>query len=493
LPLVLVAVAGTLRGYELGQPARCYFDETYYYYDARDYLEVGVEQEFAVHPPVGKWLIASGLGAFGADPGSPVDEAVTEEPGGCGEEGNEAAQARERAESSARRLAPAIAGTLMVLFTFFAGTRLFRRRGIAAMAALLVAVDGLAFTMSRIAMLDVFLGLFVVVGFWLLLIDRDHQWANAVEPGERSELESSEQPRLPPRPRSYRWLAGLAFGLALATKWSALLAIGSAGLFVLGSELAWRRKLAGRALTQPWPMIASTLLTLVVVPLAVYLASYAGWFLNYPDTRFGQEECTEEAGCEGVSTLDIAGDWLQNQRDIVNFHSTLEAEHPYRAPAYGWLVLRRPVAYYYEDYSDECAADDDCAVEEGNVAEVLGIGNPAIWWLALPAYALLGFAAIRWRDWRAWALLAFIGGQYLPWLAAPRTLFLFYMTPVVPFICLTLAYVGWRALRWPYLRWVPAAIAGLAVAGFLFWWPLFTGEEIAKSAWDLRIWFDSWI
>jgi predicted membrane-bound dolichyl-phosphate-mannose-protein mannosyltransferase len=38
----------------------------------------------------------------------------------------------------------------------------------AALAALLVRLDGLAFTMSRIGMLDVFVGLFVVTGSWLL-------------------------------------------------------------------------------------------------------------------------------------------------------------------------------------------------------------------------------------------------------------------------------------------------------------------------------------
>ena len=59
--------------------------------------------------------------------------------------------------------ASAVAGTLLVLFTYYIGLRLFRRRGVAALGAFFVAIDGLALTMSRIAMLDIFLAMFVAL------------------------------------------------------------------------------------------------------------------------------------------------------------------------------------------------------------------------------------------------------------------------------------------------------------------------------------------
>ena len=97
------------------------------------------------------------------------------------------------------------------------------------------------------------------------------------------------------------------------------------------------------------------------------------------------------------------------------------------------------------------------------------------------------------RDWRAWAIAAFLLGQYLPWLVAPRPVFLFYTVPLVPFIALALAYGAGVLERRPTLRWVPGAVATLAVVGLLFWWPLFVGAPISEGAWRMRMLFDSWI
>lgn len=493
LPLLVVLAAGVVRFHRLDEPARCYFDETYYYYDARDYLERGVERGFAVHPPVGKWLIATGLVLFGLDDDHPLEQAVVTEPDGCvvgdDEPENPPARAREAAEAFARRAVVAFAGTAAVGVTYLIGRRLFRRRSVAALGALLLAFDGLALTMSRISMLDIFVQLFVVLGVWALLVDRDRLWAGAPPPGAVPEPGA----RPPHRPRTWRWVAGVCFGLGVATKWSALLPLGFAGLFLLLSEALWRRRWTGRWTTGYATAVAGAFLSLLVVPIVVYVASYAGWFANFEHTRKA-DRCAGQA-CESVAaTVDaIAGGWWEEQGEIFRFHRDLEADHPYRAPAITWAALGRPVAYYYES----CNADDDpadCVVEEGNIAEVLGIGNPAIWWMALVGYPFLIGLAWQRRDWAAWTIIAFLFGQALPYLASPRPVFLFYMTPAVPFIALSLAYLAERALERPGTRWVPAAIAVLAVAGLLFWFPLFTAIEIPRSAWDARIWIrPGWI
>jgi dolichyl-phosphate-mannose-protein mannosyltransferase len=456
LPLLLVLVAGVLRFHGISDPPRIYFDETYYTDDAHDLLRYGVERTFNVHPPVGKWLIAGSIGVFGFNP-------------------------------LGWRAAPALAGTLTVLFVYLAGLRLFRRRGIAALAALLLALDGLAFTMSRIAMLDAFLGLFVTAGFWLLLVDRDRQWAGAPPAG----AEPPADPVLPPRPRLHRWLAGLAFGLALATKWSALLAIGAAGLVLLVSEAMWRRRWTGRWWHDPAGAVASIALPLLLVPAAVYVLSYAGWFANLEDSRLGDRLCPE--GACALSVPDMAREWWGEQQAINRFHQNLQAEHPYRSTADRWPALHRPVAYYYESCDAERADQGACHVEMGNVAEIIGMGNPAIWWLALPAYLLLAWWAARELDWTAAVVLAFALGQYVPWLVTSRPLFFFYMTPVVPFMCLALAHATARLARRPDLAWLPAFVAVLAAAAFVFWYPLLAGTEISQEAWELRIWMRSWI
>lgn len=459
VPLLLVVVAATVRFVDLGHPDRIYFDETYYAVDAAQLLERGVEEGFVVHPPVGKWVIAAGIAILGDTP-------------------------------VGWRAPVALAGTLTVLACYAAGLRLFRRRGVAALAGLLLALDGLALTMSRIAMLDAILTLFVVSGFVCLLVDRDQQWRALPEAGDR--------PEPPPRPHRYRWLAGLCFGLALATKWSALLAIGAAGLFVLASELAYRRRTTGRALAG-WPRAAaSALLTLVAVPAVVYVASYTLWFANFELTRPAEEHCPEPQDCS-VALPTMAAEWLSEQVEIAEFHADLDADHPYRASPVGWPVMWRPVAYYYESCSDERRAElaeegEECEVEPGVVAHILGIGNPGVWWpalaLAYPALAWFGFVR---RDWRALAISAFLAVQYLPWLLANRPAFLFYVTPIVPFIALSLAYLSWRSMDHALLRWVPAAIAVVAVAGFVFWYPVWVGLELPDDAWNLRMWSRKWI
>ena len=476
LPLLLVLVAGGLRFYRLGYPERIYFDETYYATQAQEILDNGVEEGFAVHPPVGKWLIAAGIDALDGPRAvrtlnGPLKPVLGE------------------AKHFGFRAGSAFAGTLLVLLTYLVGLRLFRRRGVAALAAFLLAIDGLAFTMSRIAMLDIFLALFVMLGVWLLLVDRDNQWRGVAQLDV-----SPEGPAVLPR-RSHwaRWLAGLAFGFALATKVSAIWAIGGAGLFVLVSELLWRDRVAGFALRRGWTIAVSGLLTLVAVPLLVYVLTHIPWAANYEHNRLGLKECPGGV-CE-KSLTEIGGDWFGEQLAIARFHRELEAEHPYRSNPGSWIVLGRPVAYYYESCNDEKLAEGKCVVEQGNVEEILGIGNPLIWWLALLAYpATLAFAILR-REWSGATALGFFLVQYVPWLLlyALRPNFLFYLTPAVPFICLTLAYALRRAADVKVLSWLPAAATVLATIAFVFWYPVFTGEELSQGAWKLRMLFQSWI
>ena len=454
LPLVLLLVAATLRLVGLGYPERIYFDETYYAPQGQEMITRGVEEGFAVHPPLGKWLIGAGIAMFGYD--------------GFG-----------------FRFASAVAGSLMVLFTYFAGLRLFRRRGVAAFAAFLVAIDGLALTMSRIAMLDIFLALFVTMALWFLLIDRDEMWRDLPP------LTVGERRPLPHRSRRWRWLAGLALGLAVATKVSGLLAIGGAGLFVGISELLWRRRVTGSMWTGWWRGAINAVLTLLLLPAVIYVISHVGWFTNFSQTRIGLEDCPN--GKCNISTLGIVSEWWGEQKAISRFHNGLNAEHIYRSNPITWPVLGRPVAYYYESCSDEKLADGKCVTKQGNVEEILGIGNPAIWWLGLLAFPVTLYYGIRRRDWRALTVVGFYAALYLPWFLVFRPNFLFYLTPAVPLLCLTLAYAVWRVGAQTWMRWLPAAVGLVAVAAFVFWYPLWTGMEMPTEAWQLRMWFRSWI
>lgn len=412
--LALVLAAGAGRVARLDEPSRIYFDETYYVGEAREFLSQGVEETRPAHPPVGKWLIAAGIGVAGDDP-------------------------------FGWRIAAATAGTATVGITYLVGLRLFRRWAPAALAGALVALDGLAFTMSRIGMLDVFVGMFVAAGAWLLLVDRD-------DPG-----------------RGWRFLAGASFGLAVGTKWSAALALGVAVAVLVARDRSLRR----------------VVLPMLVIPAATYVGGYAGWFANYEHTDESVEQC--EIGRCGDGPVDRAVGWVDEQRELVAFHLRLEPTHSYRSEAWEWPLTQRPVLIYYE----RCPRTDGeaCAVPEGERARIVTLGNPVLWWGFAAGLPFLAWLALRRGDGPAAFVLALAVGQWAPWLLT-KPGYHFYLVPAIPFVALGLATAldrlpgGRRAAM--------AVVAGLAVVAFAFWYPVWAAVETSTGAQDARMWFDSW-
>ncbi|HEX6262489.1 MAG TPA: phospholipid carrier-dependent glycosyltransferase [Actinomycetota bacterium] len=444
--LVITAAAGFSRFWTLGRPAEKVFDEVYYASDACLYAghpfeACGLESEAErswVHPPLGKWLIALGIDAFGNDP-------------------------------FGWRFTAALAGTTSVALAGAFAFLLWGRPLWAGVAALLLATEHLHVVQSRVAMLDIFLAFFVLLGFTLLLWDRVRQKRlDAVVAANEA------TPFLaPPGPRWIRVAAGASFAAATASKWSGIFAwLGGLVLAVMWER--GRRARAGverpllSALRQEW---ASLALAFIAAPLLVYLASWLRWL-----------------GDHGWSLPRL---W-SNHLSMANYHLGLEPFtesgepiHPYMSEAWTWLLLLRPVAYYYESMGDRAA-------------EILGIGNPVLFWGALVFLPYLAFAWVRRRDWRAGAILVPVFVLFAPWLFVTRPLFLFYMVPVTPFLALGATYAlrdvsRLRGAGRPAPRLGAAVAVAVAVGLFVFFWPVLIGDPISKRAWDARIWFSGWI
>lgn len=540
--VAVTAIAGGLRFYHLSTPHVYVFDEVYYAkdgcYDAGfNYKDCKLdhpgEQTVTVHPPLGRWIIAGGEAAFGNRP-------------------------------FGWRFSSAVAGTLTVTLLAILAYVLFHSVLWSGIAGLLLAAENLNFVQSRISMLDIFVALFVVAGLLFLVLDR--RWidrrAPAPPPTEPAEdvgeegdeaeataisFEPQTDLHLPPdRPsspilRPWRLACGVALGAAMSTKWSG----GTALLAAVVMSLGWERARRSRTgLERPlWEAVRDEgfgiFLFLVIVPLAVYVASYARWFVDHH--------------------YDL-GDWFALQKGMATFSINLRAPHPYASPAWSWVLLKRPVAYYYVCFG---AKTPVCA----KPAEIIGLGNPLIFWGSIPALVYVGIAWLRGVRVReilravGWTLgvaitcvvvfnlgfLALAGGsgfawtrnaaekvslvvvvvvfafafltlmaslgrweacfvalavawQYLPWFFAARTNFLFYMTPVTPFLVLACVYglrdmsevrIGADRVR------ALAPIAGFlivaAVGLFVFFLPVLTGKAISYEMWKARIWFPSWI
>ncbi|MCU1587807.1 MAG: rane protein [Frankiales bacterium] len=488
--LLITLIAGLLRFIRLDQPATSIdakgvvtsnyrmFDEVYYSCDAQNLLHHGVERAvtdqmtclekvpgegaFVVHPPLGKWLIAIGEQLMGIN-------------------------------TWGWRFSAALFGTLTVLLVVRIGRRMTGSTVLGGFAGLLLALDGLHFVQSRIAMVDVFLCFWVVAAFGALVIDRDQVRERLAQ---RSDEELTSLRGLGFR----RWqlVAGVCFGAALATKWSALFPI--AVMLVLA--LCWEagaRKTAG--IRAPWRTTlrrtsVSFLAVLVVVPVAVYVASWTGWFLS--------TEGYDRLWAHGRSTSypfipEAMRSWWHYHWEAYHFHSTLVASHPYQSHPLSWPFLGRPVSYYYPPGLK--AGTYGCQVPSCS-REVLAIGTPAIWWMMIPA--AIGLAA-RWvsrRDWRASSLLLMMAVSVLAWIPSDlkhRTMFLFYALPSVPFLCLGLALLaGWLLGQAGTLRRRVASLGvgiylSLVVINFAYLYPILAAVTIPYNQWLSRMWFHSWI
>ena len=113
------------------------------------------------------------------------------------------------------RLPGVIAGALIAALLYLLTRLLFRRRSVALIFAVLLSVDGLMFQQARIGMNDVYVGLFIVAAYTLFAAIWTGWW----------------------RGRWAFWLAmpaiGVLLGLALASKWVAVYAIGALALLIL--------------------------------------------------------------------------------------------------------------------------------------------------------------------------------------------------------------------------------------------------------------------
>ncbi|MFE4665130.1 dolichyl-phosphate-mannose--protein mannosyltransferase [Streptomyces sp. NPDC056716] len=502
-PLLVTLFAGVLRFWDLGDPKKVIFDETYYAKDAWALVHRGFEVNwdkdvndlilssggnvpiptdaaYVVHPPVGKYVIGLGELIFGFDP-------------------------------FGWRFMTALLGTLSVLLICRIGRRLLRSTFLGCLAGALLAVDGLHFVMSRTALLDGVLMFFVVAAFGALVVDRDKARARlaAALPVDadgrvRPDAHIADTARLGLRP--WRWTAGLMLGLAIGTKWNGLYVLAAFGLMTVLWDVG-SRKVAGAR--HPYRAVAKydlglAFVALVPVAIVTYVASWIGWILSPSDGTGGYYR--NWAATDGKeSSWSWLPDWLRSlwhyESQVYDFHVHLQSPHTYESNPWSWLVLGRPVSYFYESPApgtDGCPADagEKCA------REVLALGTPMLWWVGIFA---LAYVLWRWffrRDWRAGAIACAVAVGYLPWfLYQERTIFLFYAVVFIPFICLAVAMLL-GALIGPPGSSDTRRVAGATGAGvlvlliawnFIYFWPIYTGQAIPIDDWRSRMWLDTWV
>ncbi|HSV66025.1 MAG TPA: phospholipid carrier-dependent glycosyltransferase [Mycobacteriales bacterium] len=471
--LVVTGIAGVIRVWGIGFPPGVVFDEVYYSTEAREMLTNGGYENnpgymFIVHPPLGKWFIALG------------EWLLTDR--------------LHWAKELGWRLPSALAGTLAVLILVRVVRRLTRSTLLGCVAGLLLALDGLSVVQSRVALLDIFLQTLVLAGFGCLVLDRDMVRTRLATAAEASRVYSFG-PSLGARP--WRLAGGVLLGLACGVKWSAVYFLaGFAVLSVLWDRAA-RRSAGVRhpGATTALRDLPGAALALGVVPALTYLATWTGWFLseNGYNRHWADDHPSRFTVIPGVLRS-----LLQYHQQMLDFHNHLRTPHFYQSEPWSWLVDGRAISYYYPSGND---APTGCGAETC-VREILAIGTPALWWLFLPALVWMVWLLVSRRDWRAGAVLMAFAAGWLTWMVnLERTMFLFYMVPLVPFLVIGVTLLlgdvlGSARASESRRLWGTAAVCGylgLVAANLAWLHPLLVGQLVTYDRWHAVMWFASWI
>lgn len=397
--LVLLLVAAELLFLvNLQHPVQMYFDETHYVPAARDLIS-GVAYRNIEHPLAAKALIGLSMRLFGDT-------------------------------TLGWRLMSTVFGCATLAAIFLIAQSLFRDVRTSVMAGLLALLNQMLFVQARIAMLDVYMGAFLLFALWCLIDGYGR------ERGVRIRLVA----------------CGILLGLAVGCKWLAIPYALAAGLGFL--VLKSRGK--------GWAGVSAIegALWLGGLGLVTYLATFLPAFFV------------------AANPLTLA-DLIPHQLVIYEQQTQPLAHHTYQSDWWQWPLIGRPIWYLYERVD----------VLRG----VLLIGNPAIMWGGLLAVLACIVGGVRSRDPRLLLVAGLWIFSYGIWAVIPKTIgfYYYYYMPAL-FLALALA-ASFRHFCGDRLRWLPPAFLAISAGLFAYFYPILAAlplsGERAFLAWT---WIDSW-
>jgi len=376
------------RIFDLNSPPTMYFDEVYHAFTAKVIMSPDVAKAWEwwntppegfayewTHPPLAKLGMVLGMSIFGQN-------------------------------SFGWRIPGALLGVGSVLMVYLLGKQIFDDETIGLLSAGVFSLDGLALVLSRIGMNDSYILFFALLSIYLFIKNKNF-WSS------------------------------VAFGLSLASKWSAIWALPI--LFVL-----WLRRKKKFEI--------SLFVSFLIIPFAIYLLSYLDMFLT-------------------GHNLSI---WWGMQEQMWWYHTGLKATHPYSSMWWEWPLLIRPIYLYT---SDEVG---------GWVSRIYAMGNPFVFWFGFSAIIMSSIYAFVEKNKKVGLVVFSYLIFFAPWAASPRIMFLYHYLPSIPFLAIATGYV---LRRNPKLIFSYFLICSLA---FIYFYPHWAGLQIPLWLDKSYYWFSSW-
>lgn len=391
-----------------------YFDEVYFVRTAYEYANNMPAYEW-VHPPLGKLIQSIPIRLLGMSPFS-------------------------------YRLVGNIAGILLIVVMYAFGKALFKKRGYALLAALVMTLDGFHFAQTRIGTIDGQLALYILTSYYfmyryLLLSKKD---------GLKQKL-------------IFLLLSGIMISMAIATKWTGLFAgLGLAILFFGGLWMTYRKKkLINYDKKTIATIIGSCTVFFVVLPITIYLGCY---FL-FPNIN--------------IFYVDSMKELVNVTNQVYTYHSTLDATHPFSSDWYSWPIMWKPVWFYSSE------------VERGIRSTISSVGNPIIWWTSILAIVANFYMALKKNKKSQVLCIAFIC-MFLPYLVIGRCMFLYHYFPVLPFVMLMLVYGLKKITEKTKCMWIIPIFLGITFIVFLCFYPVVSGYPVSEAWINHLQWLPEW-
>jgi predicted membrane-bound dolichyl-phosphate-mannose-protein mannosyltransferase/Gpi18-like mannosyltransferase len=441
-----------------------YFDEIYHARTAYEHLH-GLSPYETTHPPLGKLLMAAGVALFGMTP-------------------------------FGWRFAGALTGVLMLPALYLLVKQLTRKRGLATFAMLLFAFDLMHFTQTRIATIDSFPVLFIILSTLCmsryLMADAFAVPVGAHESGKPRALTKPFLKTLIPLA-----LGGLFMGLSIASKWIGLYsAVGLAAMFAVAVyrqlrtgfvafdidlteemtasqrlRVLWARRLTLRRVLLT---CAACVVFFIAIPALIYYLSYIPYL--------------SPSGPVTVERI------IKAQEGMLAYHSTpgLGMDHPFNSPWWQWPFILKPMWFCQDKFEPT-----------GFASTIMCMGNPLIFYVGAVCMAAVfalfigkhlrfkGGLRLRQGDGNLTLALLVLGflTQYLPWVLVPRSMYIYHYFASVPFIILATTVV-FDLIPWPKAK-KRAMIVYVALAAgfFALFYPYASGLLTPTSWLDWLKWF----
>jgi dolichyl-phosphate-mannose-protein mannosyltransferase len=440
LLLTVLFFAFFTRVYNLNVPEKYVFDEVYHVVTAKliakndnrayDWHAPAPEPNTAIdwlHPPLAKYTQAFFINTLGDS-------------------------------SFSWRFSSAVFGTLVVFLTALLAREVFGDKKLALIAAFLVSLDGLVLTMSRITMNDIHVTAFILLSLLFYF----------------KYLNSSRKNNL------LFVLSVIAGGLAVASKWSGAFVLGIIGILegIFWLKSVWKKGKIDQTLLKK---AAIVVVTLLVLPITIYVASYSQMFLLGGN----------------LNTLH------ELHKNIWYYQTNLSAEHPAQSTPWQWFWNTKPV-WVAVDYGADSRSD------------IYIVGNPVLFLVANVA-VMASVLYLMWfilekrskssnevvnkksharydKEIVSLSLLLFAYfAIWVPWQASPRIMFFYHYLPAVPLLCINLGFWLNKLIESKKYS-VIAYLALVAIfVTFIIWYPHWTYWPTSLELKDnLYFMFDFW-